>query len=201
MDCELLALLLYCSLFSCQALPVKREATKVEKECRQLGELNCALYSFKDIQKRYSFTPGHKILCYMYDQYIQSTLIREWLLQNRPMVNDIQYRQNLAWKSLNSTCKWLQLNESIAPSGCNLPEIREVCADYRSYKHQMKLLDEFNEQVKEFQTTNPDVKPSSDFEIVEFIKAHYASRTLPTTVSIACDLPLQWTRPVTQEYW
>ena len=150
--------LLSCSLFYCQASPIKRRTgDSLEEEQRRLREVNCALHLTTALEldePTYNFPLGHKILCYMYDQYIKYT---DQVLKNGPLPNDYGVKQHLTWRSLNSTCHWVQLKENDSPPGCSLHEIREACAAYRSSVYVRARISELRNDFNEHWRTSPNI--------------------------------------------
>ena len=155
MNYKLLAFLLSCSLFCCQASPIKRRTDdSLEEEQRRLREVNCALHLTTALEPTYNFPLSHKILCYMYDQYIKYT---DQVSKNGPLPNDYGVKQHLTWRSLNSTCHWVQLKENDSPPGCSLHEIREACAAYPSSVYVHAHIQELKKDFNEHWITSPNI--------------------------------------------
>ena len=175
MSCKILAFLLTYSLLHCQASPITRAVNALEDERGLLGEASCALHflTARNCTTNYNFPLGHKILCYMYDKYVD-----EYSNQDP---------QNTAQISLNVTCKWVQFRESQS-SGCSLSEIREMCAVYRLHQlcdHEREILADFNSHVKARQASIGVISPPADSELKQAISEH---SNVPAVTQIACDL-------------
>ena len=186
MNWKLLALLC-CSLFSCQATPIRREVTSKtiqDKEVTLEKEVNCALHvlisAFTVKTYNTPFPLGYKVLCKMHDQYTYITNNLEF----QSPIGDCE-TSNLLLQSLRSTCQWVLLKDNTMLSRCSLPEIRQACAAYRLHEHQSltrELLDEFNRNVtKDLETPNNLI---SRFVKTEPAREHLCKNS--TVVKAAC---------------
>ena len=126
-----------------------------------LGKVNCALHVVTEMElehaehqdinteANYSFPLGHKVLCYIFDQYTEYTEQLLTIPQNdSQQILDYETSQNLTLKSLDSTCEWVQLKEDISPPNCTLSEIGDACAEYRLYEHKVMMINEFGQYIR-----------------------------------------------------
>ena len=145
---KLLAFLLGLVLL-CTASPIKREANP--ENCSPAAKVNCAVHVVNKLEQdrhnvsmraNYNFSLGHKVLCYVFDQYNEHTEQPPNIAQSScQQIKGYQTNQTLIWKSLQTTCKWVQLNDT--QLNCTLAEIKETCAEYRQYEVALMMHNEF----------------------------------------------------------
>ena len=184
MNWKLLALL--CSLFSCQATPIRRQvpSEKTQDEERLEREVNCALHMLtsKAFTETYSiqFPLGYKVLCKIHDQY--TYMYKTNNLEFQSPIDD-RDTSNLLLQSLRSTCQWVLLKDNTTLSGCSLPEIRQACAAYKLYEQTSELLDEFNDHVKGNKNSE---EHATKFVKTESAKQHLCNSSIAVKAACKC---------------
>ena len=183
---NLLVLLLGLVLL-CTASPIKREAM-----CLQ-GKVNCALHVVNEMERdravdhdinihaNYSFPLGHKVLCYVFDQYNEFTELPQTIAQsNCQPINGYKTNQTLILESLEPTCEWVRLNEDISQPNCTLTEIKEACTEYRVYEHKMMIATEFAQYRQNCPIVNEPIIPE--------LYGNISGIPSSTNINIACNI-------------